>query len=132
MRAPASLPSSFARWPWDWRAIARKRPGGSSGQRRSPALSLWFSICLCSDIHDLILAQIKRQIIVGDPLGGSSLKGSRQGMPFVECNLWRWCFAASGRGIQLIRNYATTPILLEATKPQPVVASKTSGYEIAE
>src|SRR6266545_8071177 len=87
MRAPASLPSSFARWPWDWRAIARKRPGGSSGQRRSPALSLWFSICLCSDIHDLILAQIKRQIIVGDPLGGSSLKGSRQGMPFVECNL---------------------------------------------
>jgi hypothetical protein len=45
---------------------------------------------------------------------------------------WRWCFAALGRGIRLIRNYATTPILLGAPKPQPVVALRASGYKITE
>jgi len=56
----------------------------------------------------------------------------------VNCNAvlggavgWRWCFAASGRGIRLIGNYATTPLPSGAPKPQPIVARWSSGHEIA-
>src|SRR6266545_4417750 len=44
----------------------------------------------------------------------------------------RWCFAALGRGIWMIANYATTPLRIDAPKPQPVVVGCFSGHKIAE
>jgi len=72
-------------------------------------------------------------------LGAASQNVTDLAREAVSCNavlghpaLERWRFATSGRGIRLIWNDAPTPILLGAPKSQPVVASKTSGYEIAE